>query len=83
MCKRDYRELHAFYDSMCPSCAQLNWNKREQTADLSGRVALVPGARVTIGYYAAIMLLRAGAHVIVTTMFPRDAAPCSGNAPDF
>ncbi len=74
ICKADFKELHHFYDSMCPECADLNWNKRHQTADLSGRVALVTGSRVKIGYQAAIMLLRAGARVIVTTRFPQDAA---------
>jgi NAD(P)-dependent dehydrogenase (short-subunit alcohol dehydrogenase family) len=74
VCKAEFRVLHAFYDQLCPPCAELNFEKRTQTADLGGRVALVTGARVKIGYQAAIMLLRAGAHVIVTTRFPHDAA---------
>jgi NAD(P)-dependent dehydrogenase (short-subunit alcohol dehydrogenase family) len=74
VCKADYHELHHFYDQMCPACAELNWSKREATADLRGRVALVTGARVKIGYQAAVKLLRAGAEVIVATRFPRDAA---------
>ncbi len=73
ICKRDYDRLHPFYDAMCPDCAALNWSKRNQTADLSGRYALVTGGRVKIGYQAALKLLRAGAHVIVSTRFPRDA----------
>ena len=40
---------------------RLNFAKRGQTADLGGRVARCTGARVKIGYQAAIMLLRAGA----------------------
>ncbi len=74
VCKKGFSELHFFYDSMCASCAQLSYAKRTPSADLHGRVALVTGARVKIGYQAAIMLLRAGAKVIVTTRFPRDAA---------
>jgi NAD(P)-dependent dehydrogenase (short-subunit alcohol dehydrogenase family) len=74
VCKRRYRELHFFYDSLCGDCGALNYAKRSQTADLNGRVALVTGGRVKIGYQAAIMLLRAGARVVVTTRFPRDAA---------
>ena len=74
ICKRDFRKLHFFYDAMCPPCADFNWKKRHQSADLRGRVALVTGARVKIGYQAAIMLLRAGAEVVVTTRFPHDAA---------
>jgi NAD(P)-dependent dehydrogenase (short-subunit alcohol dehydrogenase family) len=82
VCKREFHELHFFYDQMCPDCAALNYAKREQTADLRGRVALVTGARVKIGYQAAIMLLRAGAEVIVATRFPRDAARRFGREPD-
>ena len=67
VCKRDFHDLHFFYDALCPECAELNWNKRSQTAELRGRVAVITGARVKIGFQAALMLLRAGAHVIVTT----------------
>ncbi len=74
VCKTEFHELHHFYDQMCPPCAELNYRKREQTADLRGRVALVTGGRVKIGYQAAIKLLRAGAEVIVATRFPRDCA---------
>jgi NAD(P)-dependent dehydrogenase (short-subunit alcohol dehydrogenase family) len=83
VCKADFHELHFFYDSMCATCAELNWNKRHQSGDLSGRVALITGARVKIGYQAAIMLLRAGACVVVTTRFPRDAAMRYAREPDF
>ena len=65
---------HRYYDSMCRECGDFNYAKREQTADLSGQYALVTGARVKIGFQAALKLLRAGAHVIVTTRFPVDAA---------
>ncbi|MEY4630563.1 MAG: hypothetical protein RIQ81_683 [Pseudomonadota bacterium] len=74
VCKSSYQELHFFYDSMCPSCGDFNYQKRFQTADCRGRIALVTGSRVKIGYHAALMLLRAGATVIVTTRFPHDAA---------
>ena len=46
ICKSDFTELHFFYDSMCSTCADLNWRKRTQTVDLAGRVALVTGGRV-------------------------------------
>ncbi len=74
VCKAEFHRVHFFYDQMCPPCAELNWAKRTQTADLSGRTALVTGGRVKIGYQAAIKLLRAGARVIVTTRFPIDGA---------
>src|SRR5690606_36171289 len=51
--------------------------------DLRGRVALLTGGRVKIGYQAGIKLLRAGAHLIVTTRFPRDSAMRYAQEPDF
>ena len=83
VCKAEFERLHFFYDLMCPACAEFNWTKRNQTADLRGRTALVTGARVKIGYQASIMLLRAGARVIATTRFPRDAARRYAREPDF
>ena len=82
-CKQDYTTLHSFYDQLCPACAKFNWNKRSESADLNGRVALITGARVKIGYQAAIKLLRARAHVIVCTRFPRDAAQRYAAEADF
>ena len=83
VCKSDFTTLHPFYDQLCPPCAALNWQKRNQTANLEGRVALVTGARVKIGFFAAIKLLRAGARVLVSTRFPIDAAARYAREPDF
>ena len=83
VCKRHYTDLHHFYDQLCPECANLNYRKRNETADLSGRVALLTGGRVKIGYQAGIRLLRSGAHLIVTTRFPRDSAARYVREPDF
>ncbi len=83
ICKQDYSKLHHFYDQLCPSCAEVNFRKRTETADLRGRVALLTGGRVKIGYQAGIKLLRAGAQLIVSTRFPRDAARRYAAEPDF
>ena len=83
ICKQDYSTIHHFYDQLCPACAELNWRKRTESADLRGRVALLTGGRVKIGYQAGIKLLRAGAHVIVSTRFPRDSALRYAAEPDF
>ena len=83
ICKQDYSTIHHFYDQLCPACAELNWRKRTESADLRGRVALLTGGRVKIGYQAGIKLLRAGAQVIVSTRFPRDSALRYAAAPDF
>ncbi|MEQ1843587.1 MAG: SDR family NAD(P)-dependent oxidoreductase, partial [Verrucomicrobiales bacterium] len=74
VCKTPYDVLHFFYDSMCGPCGDLNYKKRFQSVPLSGRVALITGARLKIGYQSALMMLRAGARVIATTRFPHDAA---------
>jgi len=83
VCKEKYSEIHHFYDQMCPPCAALNFAKRTERADLSGRVALLTGGRVKIGYQAGLKLLRSGAQLIVTTRFPRDSAARYAKEPDF
>jgi NAD(P)-dependent dehydrogenase (short-subunit alcohol dehydrogenase family) len=83
ICKQDYATIHHFYDALCPACAEFNLRKRTELADLTGRVALLTGGRVKIGYQAGIKLLRAGAHLIVTTRFPRDSAARYAAEPDF
>jgi NAD(P)-dependent dehydrogenase (short-subunit alcohol dehydrogenase family) len=83
VCKQKYSVIHHFYDQMCPSCAEFNFAKRTELADLRGRVALLTGGRVKIGYQAGLKLLRAGAELIVTTRFPRDSAKRYASEPDF
>ena len=47
---------------------------RSRTEDLTGRVALLTGARVKIGFETGLKLLRAGAYLVATTRFPHDLA---------
>ncbi|KAF4042595.1 Enoyl-(Acyl carrier protein) reductase [Phytophthora infestans] len=82
-CKSRFEKIHHFYDQLCPRCAELNFAKRFQTADLRGKVALITGARVKIGFQAAIKLLLAGAAVIATTRFPKDAAERFAKHPEY
>jgi len=83
ICKQDYQTIHHFYDQLCPVCGELNFRKRTESADLHGRVALLTGGRVKIGYQAGVKLLRAGARLIITTRFPRDSAVRYAAEPDF
>jgi NAD(P)-dependent dehydrogenase (short-subunit alcohol dehydrogenase family) len=83
VCKEPFTVIHHFYDQLCPSCAEFNFRKRTETADLRGRVALLTGGRVKIGYQAGIKLLRSGARLIVTTRFPRDSAVRYSSEADF
>jgi len=73
ICKARFSECHHFYASLCPPCAGLNYAKRNFRVDMCGRVCLVTGARVKIGFETTLKLLRMGARVIATTRFPRDA----------
>ena len=83
VCKIEFTRLHHFYDALCLECAELNYAKRFQTASLVGRVGLVTGARVKIGYQTTLKMLRAGARIIATTRFPHDAAARYSREPDF
>ena len=83
VCKVHFTRVHFFYDAMCPKCAEFNYSKRFQTAPLDGQVALITGTRLKIGYQAALMMLRAGAHVIATTRFPVDSALRYSREKDF
>ncbi|MEU2391355.1 SDR family NAD(P)-dependent oxidoreductase [Streptomyces sp. NPDC007369] len=81
VCKDHYRQVHHFYHRMCPRCADENLTRRTARTDLTGRRALLTGGRVKIGYQAALMLLRDGAELIVTTRFPHDAVRRFAAAP--
>ena len=83
VCKRHFAMMHRYYDSMCDACGDFNYAKREQSADLDGHYALITGARVKIGFQACLKLLRAGAHVVVTTRFPVDAVDRYSKEPDY
>ncbi|MEG3858126.1 SDR family oxidoreductase [Microcoleus sp. herbarium12] len=83
VCKNSFQQPHSFYSGLCLDCGEVNYAKRNETANLHGLLALVTGARVKIGYAVALRLLRAGASVIVTTRFARDAAKRYAGEPDF
>jgi len=83
VCHAEFTKLHFFYDQLCQPCAEFNYKKRFQTADLTDQVALITGSRLKIGYQATLMMLRAGASVIATTRFPIDSARRYSREKDF
>ncbi|MBI4749281.1 MAG: SDR family oxidoreductase [Acidobacteria bacterium] len=83
ICRNPLAGIHHFYRRMCPACGEFNLSKRNQRADLQGRIALVTGVRVGIGRQVALKLLRDGATVYGTTRFTRNAAQQFALEPDF
>ncbi|MFF1510881.1 SDR family NAD(P)-dependent oxidoreductase [Streptomyces sp. NPDC058326] len=73
VCKTRFVEVDYFYHQLCQPCAALNRAKRDASADLTGKRALLTGGRAKIGMYIALRLLRDGAHTTITTRFPKDA----------
>ena len=41
ICKKDYREVDAFYHQLCPDCAAFNHARRDARTDLTGKRAAV------------------------------------------
>ncbi|WP_432177068.1 SDR family NAD(P)-dependent oxidoreductase [Streptomyces sp. Tue6028] len=72
VCKTPYRQVDSFYHRLCPGCALDNTARRTLGTDLSGRRALLTGGRVKIGFQLALMMLRDGAELLVTSRFPHD-----------
>ena len=66
-------KIHKFYGNMCTKCGEYNYSYRTLNLDLSGRIAIVTGGRVKIGYYIGLKLLSYGCKVIITTRFPKDS----------
>ncbi|MFB7470833.1 SDR family oxidoreductase [Kitasatospora sp. NPDC056184] len=72
VCKQPYRQVDAFYHMLCRPCAADNTARRALSTDLRGRRALLTGGRVKIGFQLALMMLRDGAELVVTSRFPHD-----------
>ncbi|MEU6339494.1 SDR family NAD(P)-dependent oxidoreductase [Streptomyces sp. NPDC046977] len=81
VCKAHYRQADAFYHLLCPDCAADNSAHRRARTDLTGCRALLTGGRVKIGFQLALMMLRDGAELLVTSRFPQDTARRFGAAP--
>ncbi|MFF7989620.1 SDR family NAD(P)-dependent oxidoreductase [Kitasatospora xanthocidica] len=72
VCKQAYRQVDGFYHMLCPDCSADNTARRDLRTDLRGRRALLTGGRVKIGFQLALMMLRDGAELTVTSRFPQD-----------
>ena len=65
--------IHNFYTNLCSTCGDYNYSFRELSLNLKGRIAVVTGGRVKIGFYIVLKLLNYGCKVVSTTRFPKDA----------
>lgn len=83
ICLQELEQTSPHNEAMCPHCGQLNYEKRLQSVDMSGHIAMVTGGRIKIGYEIALKLLRANSKVIVTTRFPNDAGMRYASEPDY
>ncbi|MCW3466944.1 SDR family NAD(P)-dependent oxidoreductase [Chitinophaga nivalis] len=82
-CRQPYHTVHFHYHRLCSTCAATHLQKLEQRVSLTGRTALITGARMKIGYATALRLLRDGARVIATTRFAADALLHYTAEPDY
>ena len=70
--KFSFDNIHSFYGNLCKKCGDYNYSFRTMKLDFTGRIAIVTGGRVKIGYYIATKLLSYGAKVLITSRFPKD-----------
>ena len=68
----DINNIHKFYSNLCKKCGDFNYSFRTLKIDLTGRIAIVTGGRVKIGYYIGTKLLSYGCKVLITSRFPKD-----------
>ena len=85
ICKEKFApdNIHKFYGNLCTKCGDHNYSYRTIKLDLSGRIAIVTGGRVKIGYYISTKLLSYGCKVIITTRFPKDSLFKYQQDPDY
>ena len=74
ICKAKFTSdnIHQFYSNLCKTCGDYNYSFRVMKLDFTGRIAVVTGGRVKIGYYIATKLLSYGCKVVITSRFPKD-----------
>jgi NAD(P)-dependent dehydrogenase (short-subunit alcohol dehydrogenase family) len=83
LCDAPFRGDPSAPERRCSDCVELERRKRERRPALAGRVALVTGGRVRIGYAVCVSLLRAGATVHATSRFAASALDRFAREPDY
>ena len=75
--------INKFYGSLCTKCGDYNYSFRTMKLDFSGRIAIVTGGRIKIGFYIVKKLLSYGCKVITTSRFPKDTLFKFKEDPDY
>lgn len=89
MCRQQHEkgDAHDLYPALCISCGAFNISSSRlslpENLVLHGKMALVTGGRINLGYHTALRLLRCGAHVIVSSRYPADAVSRYAREADF
>ena len=77
MCQYSNLTPHPLCNSLCRVCGDFNLTSCQLSYPnrlrLTDRTAVVTGARVNLGFFSALRLLRCGAHVLATSRYPHDA----------
>jgi NAD(P)-dependent dehydrogenase (short-subunit alcohol dehydrogenase family) len=76
-------QTHDFYKFMCNLCGTINKLKRDVYKNLTGKIAIITGGRVKIGFETALRLLRCDCHVVITSRFAKDALERYSKEPDY
>jgi len=82
-CNRMCPSTHPVYVFYCIDCGAFFQKQRHHTRDLTGKYALVVGARTKLGHQVMIKLLAAGATVIGTTRRPEQAVDLFSSYPEW
>ncbi len=81
--KTSIQNAHFFHKYLCNECGSINYEKRSFKVDLTGKIAIVTGGRVKIGYEIVLKLLRMNCKVITTSRFPTDTLERYSNEKDY
>ena len=63
--------ISKFYGSLCTKCGDYNYSFRTMKLDFTGRIAIVTGGRIKIGFYIVKKLLSYGCKVITNQDFQK------------
>lgn len=86
ICRFDITIAHKLYGALCLPCGDFNIASSAlslpSNLNLHGKMAVVTGGRINLGFHISLRLLRCGANVIISTRYPQDAQDRYFREPD-